>query len=805
MMTNTDHNPARDHAITLDRPAPDFFDGVLLGNGGLGAVVTTRPDAIAVHFGHNDIWDIRVSMPSRDAVGTFSEVLAKLEAGDLEWFRAYRGSLEGGYKKPYPRPYPCGTLVLGVDRRRVEILGHELSLEDGVCRVKVLLDGQRSDVLIFVDQASDRLWWHCEGPGDPVNRVRLVPDVEGLEVGKPTTLAQNAVGLTVPGEPPFRDNVSLPDNPPDNVLSFAERLPALETMATDAADKGFRVLLSAAGPLKTFERSDWYGGFTPNGRLERRAEAGAATRGCVRIEHGLASDIADLPVDADATKATDYDRTLSASRESWAAFWQRSAVSLGDKTLERAWYRNTYFVNCALRAGVTCPGLFGNWSLGEIGTAWHGDYHMNYNTQQVFWGLFSSNHVEHHIPYVDLITRLTPSAKNWAKTYYEMEGAAYPHSAFPIDTPLPPYQHPPWTWEICETPWAVQSLWWHYTYTLDTDYLRSVAFDPIRAATQFIVAYLTRPAARDRAKWGDDLCHVYPTVVPEIYQISEGLRFNADCLADITLIKFLLKAYLEAVDVLDAEATEGSTPAGAREVLDNLPAYETAATPDGDVLVSVRGEDPDIVYNIPIPGMTVFPGEEHGLGSPPEVRDLVTRSLQRQRLEGGNEVVFANLQAARMGVLDVEKFKRQLAYCELPNGSYADQVLEINGRYGDTTPFEFMKRMGVWVENFAVPAVINECLLQSHDGVLRFFPNWPGDQDARFTSLRAVGAFLVSATFRDGTVAEVEVLSEKGGTLQFISPWAAGTARRDSARESFSDGLVQLQMAPNETVRLTAA
>ncbi len=177
MMTNTDQNPARDHAITLVRPAPDFFDGVLLGNGGLGAVVTTRPDAIAVHFGHNDIWDIRVSMPSRDAVGTFSEVLAKLEAGDLEWFRAYRGSLEGGYKKPYPRPYPCGTLALGVDRRRVEILGHELSLEDGVCRVKVLLDGKRSDVLIFVDQASDRLWWHCEGPGDPVNRVRLVPDV----------------------------------------------------------------------------------------------------------------------------------------------------------------------------------------------------------------------------------------------------------------------------------------------------------------------------------------------------------------------------------------------------------------------------------------------------------------------------------------------------------------------------------------------------------------------------------------------------------------------------------------------------
>jgi alpha-L-fucosidase 2 len=51
-----------------------------------------------------------------------------------------------------------------------------------------------------------------------------------------------------------------------------------------------------------------------------------------------------------------------------------------------------------------------------------------------------------------------------------------------------------------------------------------------------------------------------------------------------------------------------------------------------------------------------------------------------------------------------------------------------------------MACMGVWVENFALPALIDECLLQSWSGTLRLFPNWPADRDAAFRTLRADGA-----------------------------------------------------------------
>jgi hypothetical protein len=72
---------------------------------------------------------------------------------------------------------------------------------------------------------------------------------------------------------------------------------------------------------------------------------------------------------------------------------------------------------------------------------------------------------------------------------------------------------------------------------------------------------------------------------------------------------------------------------------------------------------------------------------------------------------------------------------------------------------------------------INEMLLQSHEGVIRFFPCWPKDQDARFGSLRAVGAFLVSAELQGGVVSGVKIVSEKGRDCTVQNPWPGKLAR----------------------------
>ena len=88
---------AKLHPITCDRPAPDFFEGALLGNGAMGVVVTTRPDAIVCYFGHNNVWDIRMAENNKEKIGTFKSVFNRVKAisdtlkllTDDIWYREY--------------------------------------------------------------------------------------------------------------------------------------------------------------------------------------------------------------------------------------------------------------------------------------------------------------------------------------------------------------------------------------------------------------------------------------------------------------------------------------------------------------------------------------------------------------------------------------------------------------------------------------------------------------------------------------------------------------------------------------------
>ena len=305
--------------------------------------------------------------------------------------------------------------------------------------------------------------------------------------------------------------------------------------------------------------------------------------------------------------------------------------------------------------------------------------------------------------------------------------------------------------------------------------LRDRAFAPLRDAVRFLADYMQRPDARG-TRFGDDRYHIFPTVSPELHGLTAKLDRNADCLVDLTLTRFVFEAYQQAVAVLALHDDPACGPllAEVTAILAKFPDYPTGETARGPVWVSVPGESPETVYNVPNPTTPVFPGEEVTLDSPPERLALARRSWQNERNEGGNELVFRAMQGARLGLLDLEKFKRQVAYCLQPNHTATDMALTVHGRYGDWTPFDFMARMGIWFENFGLPAVLAECLLQSTNGKLRLWPNWPAGKPASFRRLRTVGAFLVSAEHDGQTTRWVSIESEAGAQLTLQLPWPTG-------------------------------
>ncbi len=794
------YEQAKLHPLTYDRPAPDFFEGALLGNGAMGVVVTTRPDAVVFYFGHNNVWDIRIAENNKEKIGTFKEVFNRVKAipdtlkmlTDDPWYREYSGMAAENYRKPYPRPFPCGSVLLGFDRRNAELIGHRLDISDGLCEVYLLTSDKKKITLhVFTDMTEDRLWFRLtDQQGNPCenifDRIRVMID---------------------PSTPMEFPKAQMEENLENGVIAFRQTLPYSEPDKYDAEkghpkDKAFRLTAAVNCPLAKRSRINWDGIKEDMAPLEAAILKQSGFVGFISLEEGLNSQVEKhLPVSPSFPRPEKLRSSLDRNLEIWKEYWNKSGVKLNDPFLERMWYQNLYFLNCAAKDGATTPGLFANWSYNNIGTAWHGDYHMNYNTQQPFWATFSSNHLEKNLPYVNLIEQLMPVSQSWARAYYELPGAYFPHSAYPVDMSMNAYPVPTWGWEIAETPWAVQGLWWHYLYSGDMEFLKNRAFEPMKAAVEFLVAYMKRPEASG-PQWNDDKFHIFPTVPPELYGLRPGFKYNYDCNADLSLTKFIFKAFIEATKILKTEKAEIALLNDIGLILSRFPDYPTAVSEKyGKVLVSVPEEHDQVVYNAPLLLFTVFPGEDHGLHSGPETMQLLKNSYLNQQNEGGNDLVFINLQAARIGMLDIERFKRQVNYSLMPNGTASDRVMQVHGRYNDTTTYGYMDKMGIWFENFGLPVVVNECLMQSYTGTIRFFPNWPMDKDAEFKNLRAVGAFLVGATLKSGTVEEIRVFSEAGGVLKMILPWEkGGMVSSSGGKMRFSSPIVEIETVKGENL-----
>jgi len=93
-------------------------------------------------------------------------------------------------------------------------------------------------------------------------------------------------------------------------------------------------------------------------------------------------------------------------------------------------------------------------------------------------------------------------------------------------------------------------------------------------------------------------------------------------------------------------------------------------------------------------------------------------------------------------------------------------------------------------------------------GHLSLFPNTQGLGQARFRDLRAVGAFLLSASYDGKMVSNVTLLSEKGATAKLVNPWPKRQLKVTRVKDgqpitvSVKGGIVQFPTQAGERYRL---
>jgi hypothetical protein len=581
-----------------------------------------------------------------------------------------------------------------------------------------------------------------------------------------------------PGSPDAHLQVALamPATPPNSHMTFPAAGGARDgilwaTRENDLhGDKDYKARVGIATGLIGSSFNDLKPG--PNGPIATLTLTAAKSIWLVTaFESDARIGLAGPSSDALATSAMAGVRKLNASslhdleaihREWWKQFWLKSFVDLHDKVLEDFYYGAQYVLGCASRPGHLPPSLWANF-LTTDNAGWGGRYFMNYNEEAPFYGVASSNRPELAEPYNRMVLAQIQSQTNrTAAAGYQGVSFQRTFSPFtqyqPIPAPVPvsatkDYKKLPSDQKSNAT-FSLLPVIDYYEYTQDTAFLRSQLYPAMKALDAFWRDFAVPDPATGRLHFEHSSAH----------EGGDDLDPNLDIGFAIRVARELI----ETSKVLNVDANMRPVwtkfiadlapyPTG---IVNGKPVFYIAASIKNNIKNQGLFEPGDQPINLE--GI-VYPGENLSIGGDPQQLQTARNSLQEMNswgvTRGGNTnngfcKIFPI--AARIGwPADdlVAKFKAAILHQWRPS---------------NLTVFQG----GGGIETSGSIEAINSMLLQHEAGVMRLFPDWPATMDASFTRLRAKGAFLVSSEQRGGSVSFVEIVSEKGGDLRLLSPWA---------------------------------
>ena len=476
-------------------------------------------------------------------------------------------------------------------------------------------------------------------------------------------------------------------------------------------------------------------------------------------------------------------KLIAAHERAWNKFWSRSGVALGDKVMQRWWYRMLYFAKTVCKPGAAPVALMP--PLATDNTPWHGDYHHNYNAWQAFWPLPAANQGQLADPWISYVHNMLPRFKYLAKVTYDIDGVFFPISSF-LHEPDPAVCKSKNKRQLSLNPWGltigmvgmtIQSMWHKHLCDPDAEYMKAKIYPTLRQGALFYTSFMDK-CKRDPA----GKIRLGPSYSPE-----HGTPGIYNCPFDIAYVHYTFDAFIQAAGELERDK---DLIAKCRKYKALLPPYPTAADKNGEgVVVDWLGCRYRQVprHNIEVPASPVFPGDQVTWFSPESQKELFKRTIRDTRLTGDNSHVMFNIARSRLSMPEgFTKAKKWFGGRELPNGFIA-----FPWAHGT-----FMQEM------IGLTGLVNEFLLQSVGRKIRVFPCWPKDKDAKFARLRAEGGFTVSAEKKDGKVTKLQVVSSAGGKLQLLSPWKTITANGRILAQ-YKNGIVSMKTRKGEKVVFT--
>jgi len=437
----------------------------------------------------------------------------------------------------------------------------------------------------------------------------------------------------------------------------------------------------------------------------------------------------------------------------WANFWSKSSISIPDELVQKQYYLEQYKLGSVARKGAPAITLQAVWTAdnGSL-PPWKGDFHNDLNTQLSYWPTYTSNHLEEGKTFTDWLWKVKGESEKYTKAYFGVQGLNIPGVVTLSGKPMGGWIQ--YSMSPTVGAWCSQHFYWQWKYSMDNKFLNEQAYPYITQSATFL----------ENISFLKDGVRMLPlSSSPEYNDNDISAWFKKWSNFDLSLAKFLFKAAREV------SIAKGNLKAADHweEIANQLPDYEVNETG----FTIAPGQNLTSSHRHMSQYMGIYPLALLDYNIP---EDKIRIDNSFKQIETKGTKAWCGYSFSWMASLYARAYQADKAIKQLQifaSNFCSPNSFHLNGDQKGGQYSNFTYRPFTLEGNFAFAQGVNELLLQSRNGYIEVFPAVPSTwNECSFKDLRAEGAFLISASYKDGMVIRMEILSENGGMLNIKLP-----------------------------------